>query len=100
MAIFFPTRSACSITKTLRPRWPASIAQKRPAAPAPMTITSHSCIKERVQQTERKVWGQPDMKLRFTMYDENSGSAFICLQQLSHLFSEQACHSAILRGSV
>src|ERR1700752_2120329 len=51
MAIFFPTRSACSITKTLRPRLPAWIAQKRPAAPAPMIITSHSCIGERVQQT-------------------------------------------------
>jgi hypothetical protein len=33
------------------------------------------------------------MKLRFTMNDENSGSAFICFQQLSHLFSEQAFDS-------
>src|SRR6266849_10923517 len=41
IAIFFPTRSACSSTRTRRPRLPASIAQRRPAAPAPMTITSH-----------------------------------------------------------
>src|ERR1700674_3767200 len=44
MAIFFPTRSECSSTKTRRPRLPASIAQKRPAAPAPITMTSHSRI--------------------------------------------------------
>src|SRR6267378_4467862 len=39
--IFLPTRSECSRTRTLRPRLPASIAQKRPAAPPPMTMTSH-----------------------------------------------------------
>src|SRR6266481_366272 len=41
IAIFLPTRSECSRTRTLRPRFPASIAQKRPAAPPPMTMTSH-----------------------------------------------------------
>src|SRR6266849_2292674 len=44
IAIFFPTRSACSSTRTRRPRLPASIAQRRPAAPAPITITSHFSI--------------------------------------------------------
>src|SRR6267378_2946380 len=42
IAIFLPTRSECSKTKTLRPRLPASIAQNRPAAPPPMTMTSRS----------------------------------------------------------
>ncbi len=39
--IFLPTCALCSKTKTLRPRRPASIAQKSPAAPAPMMITSN-----------------------------------------------------------
>jgi hypothetical protein len=43
IAIFFPMRSACSSTTTLRPRFPASIAQKSPAAPPPITTTSVSC---------------------------------------------------------
>src|SRR5438552_5617060 len=38
--IFLPIFSADSITKTLRPRLPASIAHISPAAPAPMIITS------------------------------------------------------------
>src|SRR5216684_2645872 len=42
IAIFLPTRSECSKTKTLRPRLPASIAQNKPAAPPPMTMTSRS----------------------------------------------------------
>src|SRR5215467_2163341 len=39
--IFFPGRSERSSTATRRPRFPASAAQKRPAAPAPRTITSN-----------------------------------------------------------
>src|SRR6266478_3585562 len=40
IAIFFPTDDACSSTATFRPRLPASIAQKSPAAPAPIMMTS------------------------------------------------------------
>jgi 16S rRNA (guanine(527)-N(7))-methyltransferase RsmG len=39
--IFRPTCALCSTTKTRRPRFPASAAQKSPAAPAPMTIASN-----------------------------------------------------------
>ncbi len=39
--ILRPTCALCSKTKTLRPRFPASIAQKSPAAPAPMMMTSN-----------------------------------------------------------
>src|SRR5947199_6664575 len=74
MAIFFPTRSACSITKTLRPRLPASIAQKRPAAPAPMIMTSHSCIKERVQQTGAHACDLCDAEFRKSETREAGGS--------------------------
>jgi hypothetical protein len=42
MEIFLPMRSACSNTITLRPRFPASMAQNSPAAPPPITITSTS----------------------------------------------------------
>src|SRR5689334_17955750 len=42
--IFLPTFSACSMTNTERPRWPAVSAQNKPAAPAPMTITSFLII--------------------------------------------------------
>src|SRR4029453_2419125 len=44
ISIFLPARSACSSKRTRRPRLPASIAQKSPAAPAPITTTSHSGI--------------------------------------------------------
>src|SRR5690606_28720252 len=40
MRFFSATRSAWSISSTFSPRWPASAAQKRPAAPAPMTTAS------------------------------------------------------------
>src|SRR6185503_14286967 len=43
MAIFLPILSECSITRTLRLRFPASIAQNNPAAPPPITITSQCC---------------------------------------------------------
>src|ERR1043166_3221614 len=41
MTIFRPTSALCSRTATLRPRFPASIAQNRPAAPPPITIASY-----------------------------------------------------------
>src|SRR5437868_10609871 len=40
MRIFSAMRSVWSTSSTFRPRWPARLAQKRPAAPAPMTTTS------------------------------------------------------------
>src|SRR5229473_2254547 len=43
--IFFPIRSACSCTATRRPRLPASIAQRSPAAPPPSTRASKLRIK-------------------------------------------------------
>jgi len=43
--IFFPIRSARSRTATRRPRLPASIAQSRPAAPAPRIKASKLRIK-------------------------------------------------------
>ena len=63
------------------------------------TEASHDCAEAKSLGSVRKSHspndrGQPNMKLRFTMYDENPGDAFIYLQQLSHLFSEQACHSS------
>ena len=39
--IFRPTCALCSTTKTRRPRFPASMAQKSPAAPAPIMIESN-----------------------------------------------------------
>src|SRR5678815_2167520 len=41
ISIFLPTRGLCSMTSVLRFRFPVSIAQKRPAAPPPMIMTSH-----------------------------------------------------------
>src|SRR5208283_1670426 len=41
MRIFLPRRSARSRTATRRPRFPASMAQKRPAAPAPRIMASN-----------------------------------------------------------
>src|SRR5690606_3212504 len=41
--IFLPTRLACSITSTRRPRWPAVNAHINPAAPPPTMIASWSC---------------------------------------------------------
>src|SRR5260370_7023182 len=43
--IFLPTRSACSSTGTRRPRLPAWIAQRSPAAPPPRTTASNLRIK-------------------------------------------------------
>src|SRR5260370_821353 len=43
--IFLPTRSACSSTATRRPRLPAWIAQRSPAAPPPRTTASNLRIK-------------------------------------------------------
>src|SRR5437879_3451307 len=41
MRIFSPAALPCSITRTRRPRRPASIAHIIPAAPAPITTTSY-----------------------------------------------------------
>lgn len=49
-----PTRSACSKTRTLRPRLPASIAQNRPAAPPPMTTTSRLNMEPCKRDTEMR----------------------------------------------
>jgi hypothetical protein len=38
--IFLPGSSACSITSTRRPRWPATAAHINPAPPAPRMIAS------------------------------------------------------------
>src|SRR6266545_4025569 len=54
IAIFLPVRSACSSTTTLRPRFPASIAQKRPAAPPPITTTSVFCTLKRFTKRRHK----------------------------------------------
>src|SRR5712664_1295623 len=42
--IFLPMCSACSSTATCRPRLPASMAQKSPAAPPPRMTTSNLWI--------------------------------------------------------
>src|SRR3954468_6527232 len=44
MRIFLPGRSACSRTRTRRPRRPAAMAHRRPAAPAPRMRTSVSVM--------------------------------------------------------
>ena len=43
--------------------------------------------------------GQPDMKLRFTRYDENSGTAFICFH-IATYFQSKACDLAILQITI
>src|SRR5579875_1588211 len=49
--IFFPGRSAWSISTTRRPRRPASIAHIMPAAPAPSTNTSTFCTAPRTSSS-------------------------------------------------
>ena len=44
MRIFSATFSLWSSTKTLKPNWPATPAQNRPAAPAPTITTSKLCM--------------------------------------------------------
>src|SRR5262244_2255844 len=57
MRIFFPIFSACSITATRRPRFPASIAHSNPAAPAPNTIASNfRLITEPIVSVSRPAW--------------------------------------------
>src|SRR5208282_16940 len=47
MSIFFPRRSARSRMATRRPRFPASMAHIRPAAPPPRMSASNLCIAEK-----------------------------------------------------
>ncbi len=56
--ILAPALSVCSSSRTLRPRWPAVSAHIRPAAPAPMTITSAfwACAVMRLRAGERRRW--------------------------------------------
>src|SRR5260370_406500 len=52
--IFFPMRSARSSRATRRPRLPASIAQRSPAAPAPRTRASNFIFKNETHLSSRQ----------------------------------------------
>src|SRR5215471_12848586 len=55
MRIFLPRRSARSSTATRRPRFPASMPQKRPAAPAPRTMASNLRGDDKGSSDKRRV---------------------------------------------
>src|SRR6267143_479262 len=83
MRIFLPMRAALSRTATRRPRFPASMAQSRPAAPAPRIKASNLWIKgesHQMRNTVRGVSAAVTLKVKLSAGEDRE----ICLRSSAH----------------